>query len=60
MIETYQEYKENVYFLLNNFLEFTKGDKPYLLNMPPKLGNLSDLNKYLDFCFNKNNEGENK
>ena len=58
MIETYHEYKENVYVLLNNFLEFTKGDKPYLLDMPPKLGNLSDLNKYLYFCFNKSDEGE--
>lgn len=60
MIETYQDYKEKVYFLLNNFLEFTKGDRPYLLNMPPELGNLPDLNKYLNFCFNKNNKGENK
>ena len=60
MIETYQDYKEKVYFLLNNFLEFTKGDRPYLLNMPPELGNLPDLNKYLNFCFNKNNKGEKK
>lgn len=60
MIETYQEYKEKVYFLLNNFLDFTKGDKPYLFNTPPKLGNLPDLNKYLHFCFNKSDEGENK